>query len=65
MKLLGIVGRLLEIIETLRGKGIEGVVLGCTELPLILKPEDFDFPLWDTLGLHALVAVDFMLEGSR
>ncbi len=54
--------RLLEIIGTLREKGIEGVVLGCTELPLILKPDDFDFPLWDTLALHALAAVDFMLE---
>lgn len=54
--------RLLEIIKTLREKGIEGVVLGCTELPLILKPDDFDFPLWDTLGLHAFAAVDFMLK---
>ncbi|HUX39398.1 MAG TPA: hypothetical protein VMV44_15970 [Rectinemataceae bacterium] len=46
----------------MREKGIEGVVLGCMELPLMLKPDDFDFPLWDTLGLHALAAVDFMLE---
>ena len=56
--------KLLGIIKDLRDDGISGVVLGCTELPLILKPEDLDFPLWDTLGLHAHAAVDFMLEGS-
>lgn len=53
--------RLLEIVRDLESKGIDGIVLGCTELPLILKANDFDCPLWDTLGLHARAAVDFML----
>ena len=38
---------------------IEGVILGCTELPLIIKPEDTPLPLIDTTYLHAKAAVEF------
>jgi aspartate racemase len=48
----------LEIFESLRGRGAGGVVLGCTEIPLLVKQADLpDFPMFDTLTLHAAAAV--------
>ncbi|QYA26962.1 amino acid racemase [Gramella sp. MT6] len=47
--------------EYLREKGAEGIILGCTELPLLLKQENFDFPLFSTTDLHIQNAVDFIL----
>jgi len=43
-------------------RGAQGVILGCTELPLILEQAHVDVPLFDTTRLHALAAVDFALE---
>jgi aspartate racemase len=37
------------------------VVLGCTELPLIVRPADSALPTFDTTALHALAAVEFSL----
>lgn len=54
-------GRFLEIIEDLAGKGARAAVLGCTEIPLLIKQEDTDLPLIDTTFLHARMAVDFAL----
>ena len=51
-----------EIIARLAARGAEGVVLGCTELPLLIKPEDSAIPLFDTTELHALAAVDLALS---
>jgi aspartate racemase len=48
-------------IATLRNRGAQGVVLGCTELPLIVHPADSCIPTFDTTALHALAAVDFAL----
>jgi aspartate racemase len=39
-----------------------GVILGCTELPLIVKSGDSDLPLFDTTAIHALAAVDEALR---
>jgi aspartate racemase len=50
-----------EVIARLVGRGCEGVILGCTEIPLLVKPEDATVPLYDTTTLHALAAVDFAL----
>ena len=52
----------LRIIADLRDKGAEGVILGCTEIPLLVKQEDTDIPLLDTTVLHAQSAVDFALR---
>lgn len=41
---------------------IDGVILGCTELPLIIKPEDTTLPLFNTTLLHARAAVEFANE---
>jgi aspartate racemase len=45
-------------IQTLAERGAEGVILGCTELSLLVKPEESEIPLFDTAELHALAAVD-------
>lgn len=45
-------------VARLADRGADGVVLGCTELPLLLKPEDARVPLFDTAELHALAAVE-------
>lgn len=51
--------RLLEIIE---GYDVEGVILGCTELPLILNPEDSDKKLLNTLKLHAEATLEYAFK---
>ena len=52
----------LEIINNLSEKGAEGVILGCTEIPLLVKSEDCDIPLFDTTFIHAKAAVDYALS---
>lgn len=54
--------RFVEIINNLLSKGAEGVVLGCTEIPLIISQKDFEVPVFNTLTLHAKAAVDFVLS---
>ena len=49
--------RYLEIIKSMRTKGAEGVVLGCTEIPLLIKSQDIDLPLFNTAVLHAEAAL--------
>ena len=51
----------LNIMDKLRKQGAEGIVLGCTEIPLIIKDDDFDLPLFDTTAIHARAAVEFAL----
>jgi aspartate racemase len=53
--------RYLQIIDALAKRGAEGVILGCTEIPLIVKPEDVSIPVFDTTQIHATAAVDFAL----
>ena len=51
----------LEIIENLSRRGAQGVIFGCTEIPMLLKPEDCAIPSFDTTFLHAKAAVEFAL----
>jgi aspartate racemase len=48
----------LEIIESLTGQGAEGIILGCTELPLLIHPADVYVAVFDTTRLHAEAAVE-------
>ncbi len=48
----------VKIINNLNLNGAEGVILGCTEIPLLVKQEDCDLPLFDTTTIHARAAVD-------
>jgi len=52
-----------QIIAGLVGQGAQGVILGCTEIPLIVKQKDYDIPLFDTTAIHAEAAVDYALQG--
>ena len=54
--------RLLEIIDKLKSQGAEGIILGCTEIPLLIKQEDVDIPLIDTLACHVNAVVDFSIS---
>jgi aspartate racemase len=48
----------LAIIDKLRQQGAEGVILGCTEIPLLVRQEDTDLPLFNTAALHAQYALE-------
>ncbi|MFZ4761256.1 MAG: aspartate/glutamate racemase family protein [Alphaproteobacteria bacterium] len=50
-----------EIIHKMRLRGAEAVVLGCTEIGLLISQKDVEIPLFDTTILHAEAAVDFAL----
>lgn len=51
-----------EIIDHLAAKGAEGIILGCTEIPLIVLQKDYDLPLFDTTAIHAKAAVEYALR---
>lgn len=51
----------LDQIEALQRRGAQGIVLGCTEFPLIVKQSDVAIPVFDTTLLHSQMAVDFIL----
>ena len=51
----------LEIINRMIEAGAEGVILGCTEIGLLIKAEDCSVPVFDTTLIHAKAAVDFAL----
>jgi aspartate racemase len=51
----------LDIIAGLRARGAQGIVLGCTEIPLLVEPQHCDLPLFNTALLHAAKALDFAL----
>ncbi|WP_413729710.1 aspartate/glutamate racemase family protein [Sodalis sp. RH22] len=50
-----------RIIASLEGQGIEGLILGCTEIGLLIGEDDATVPLFDTTTLHAAAAVAFAL----
>lgn len=50
-----------KIISSLTENGAEGVILGCTEIPLLIKQKDSKIPIFDTMTIHAKAAVDFAL----
>lgn len=54
--------RLLGMIDTLRADGAQAVILGCTELAMLVGPADTDMPLFDTTALHAEAAVMWLLS---
>jgi aspartate racemase len=51
----------LEVIDRLIGAGVDGVVLGCTEIELLVSPEDIAIPAFPTTRIHVEAAVDLAL----
>ena len=52
----------IQQIELLKEKGADGIILGCTELPLLIQKDDVDIPTLATTNLHAQMAVDFIFN---
>ncbi len=51
-----------SIISNLKNNGAEGVILGCTEIPLLISSTDVNIPIFDTTKLHAEKAVEWSLK---
>jgi aspartate racemase len=54
--------KLQHIIKSLISQGAEGIILGCTEIPLIIKQDDIDVPVFDTTRIHAEAAIDMAIR---
>ena len=48
----------IGVVNSLRERGAQGVVLGCTEIPLLMGQDDVDIPVFDTTRIHAAAAVE-------
>jgi aspartate racemase len=53
-----------RVIEDLAARGAQAVILGCTEITLLIKPEHAALPVFDTTALHAQAAVDWAIEAD-
>lgn len=54
----------IDVIKRLADKGAEGVILGCTEIGLLITQTDSLIPVFDTTAIHAAAAVDFLLADT-
>lgn len=54
-----------KVIKGLVDDGAEGIILGCTEIGLLVKPEDSEVPLFDTAVIHAIESVNMALEKMK
>jgi aspartate racemase len=54
----------VDIIAGLAQQGAGGCILGCTEIPLLVGPEDVEIPVFNTTQIHCDAAVAFALTGS-
>lgn len=52
----------LKVISKLKERGAEGIILGCTEIPLLLKQSDCEILLFDTAKIHSSAGVDHVLS---
>lgn len=51
-----------RIINSLADRGAEGIILGCTEIPLLISEKEGKIPLFDSTKIHAIAAVDYALK---
>lgn len=54
----------LDAIARLRDRGAQGIILGCTEIPLLIEPRDCELPLFNTAVLHAEKALNLAVSGQ-
>ncbi|HTI61716.1 aspartate/glutamate racemase family protein [Mucilaginibacter sp.] len=52
----------IDVINKLVARGAQGIILGCTEIPLLINNTDSDIPLFDTTVIHSKAAVEFALS---
>ena len=55
----------LEVVDSLAERGAEAVILGCTEIGLLIRQADTPVPLYDTTGIHAAQAVELALAEAK
>lgn len=55
----------LEVVDSLAERGAEAVILGCTEIGLLIRQADTPVPLYDTTGIHATHAVELALAEAK
>ena len=54
-----------RIINRLVGEGGEGVILGCTEIPLLITQKELGIPTFDSAEIHSVAAIDYATEGAN
>jgi aspartate racemase len=54
--------RFIQIINSLQQQGAQGIVLGCTEIPILIKQSDISIPVFDTTLIHVQAAIAFSLS---
>lgn len=52
----------ISIVKDLVGRGAEGIILGCTEIPMLINQEDFSIPIFDTTKIHSRAIVEYALS---
>ncbi len=52
----------ISIVKDLVGRGAEGIILGCTEIPMLIGQADFSIPLFDTTKIHSQAVVEYVLS---
>ena len=57
--------QIVKIINNPKEEGAEGIILGCTELSILIKQSDVTIPLFDTTLIHATSAVKFALGNEQ
>ena len=55
----------IDAIDAMVQQGAQGAILGCTEFPLMIEPDDLHIPIFDTTTIHARAAAEFTLNASR
>lgn len=50
----------ISIVKELAARGVECIILGCTEIPLLINQDDFTIPVFDTTKIHAQAIVDYI-----
>jgi aspartate racemase len=52
----------IQLAKKLETKGAQGIILGCTEIPMLMKEEDSPLPLFDTTRIHSLAALNAAMQ---
>jgi aspartate racemase len=52
----------ISIVKDLVDRGAEGIILGCTEIPMLISQEDFSIPVFDTTKIHSSAIVEYILK---
>ena len=52
----------ISIVKDLVGRGAEGIILGCTEIPMLISQADFSIPIFDTTKIHSRAIVEYALS---